>query len=117
MGDLVLLNYQNATVWHACPSFHVVAPWLFYRAAQLYGAPWLRSLLVLFIAIACSTVMIRIHYLADIAAGLLVGEAAFRFVLRPLEKRDAFAKIPSRVVVPVYAGLVLLAAASLFVLR
>ena len=110
LGSLVRLNYENATAWHACPSFHIAGPWLFFRAAQLYRIRFVRTLLFVFIAIALSTVTIRIHYVLDIAGGLLVSEAAYRFVLLPLERRAVLGGIRSRTVVVAYAILLAVAA-------
>ena len=84
LHDLVLFNYQGASHWNACPSFHVAGPWFLYRAARLV-APRLPSFFFwLFVAIALSTVLIRIHYALDIVGGLLVSELAIRGVFHPL---------------------------------
>ena len=112
LGSLVLLNYEHATVWHACPSFHVAGPWFFYRTAQLYGVRFIRAFLVMFVAIAVSTVTIRIHYLMDIVVGLAVSELVFRTVLCRFEERKMFASLPSRAVVGAYLLLLVLATAA-----
>lgn len=89
LGKLVLFNYEGASHWNACPSFHVAGPWFLYRAARLM-APRLPALFFyLFVAIALSTVLIRIHYALDIVGGLLISELVIRTVYQPLLETGA----------------------------
>ena len=117
LGSLVSLNYKYSPVWHACPSFHVAGPWFFYRAAQLYRLPLQRTMLVLFVAIAASTVTIRIHYLIDIAGGLLVSELVYRLVLRRLQEGGAFAQSASRPAMIAYVSAPLFLLGALVLMR
>ncbi|MCI5145135.1 MAG: phosphatase PAP2 family protein [Candidatus Electrothrix sp. AR3] len=82
LGELIRLNYEVASLWNACPSFHVASPWFLYRTLGHYVPR--RHLLFFFLALSimASTIFIRIHYIADIIGGILVSELVFRFVLR-----------------------------------
>jgi len=104
-GWLVLENYKLATVWNACPSFHIAGSWLFLRAAQLYRVRFLSLFFVLYLLIAISTVTIRIHYLADILVGLLVSEAVFRFTLRRFDPRGTFENYSTGKTITIYVAL------------
>lgn len=77
LGDLVGFNYGRASHWNACPSFHVAGPWLLCRVVPLAARSgrWIFRGAVL--AIIASTVLIRIHYLLDIAFGILVAELVY----------------------------------------
>jgi hypothetical protein len=46
-----------------------------------------------------------VHYLLDIAGGILVAEAVYRVVLLRLEQKESLALIPSRVMVAAYGSL------------
>lgn len=105
LGDLVRFNYERASQWNACPSFHVAGPWFLYRAVGLYVPRVPRTFLFIVLAIAASTVLIRIHYLLDIASGLLVSELVLRGVLQRLERAEAFGRpVTEGVEVPTRAG-------------
>ena len=86
LGELVLFNYNGASEWNACPSFHVAGPWFLYRAVRsaVPRMPW--GFLVIVLAIAASTVLIRIHYLADIAFGIAAAELAYHGAFKRLTK-------------------------------
>lgn len=82
LGELVRLNYLGASHWNACPSFHVAGPWFLYRAVRR-SVPGLPSVfLIMVLCIAASTVLIRIHFLADIVCGVFVGEMVYRFTMK-----------------------------------
>jgi hypothetical protein len=80
LGNLVRLNYEAASQWNACPSFHVAGPWFLYRAVRNAVPKMPRLFLFIVVAIAASTVLIRIHFLADIAVGVLIGELIYHVV-------------------------------------
>ncbi len=82
----VLRNYVVASLWNACPSFHVASPWFLYRVLRHHVPGCHPIFLCLALSIMASTVFIRIHYLADIVGGILVSELVFRFVLLRLER-------------------------------
>jgi len=84
LGTLVGLNYEGASQWNACPSFHVAGPWFLYRAVRDAVPRMPRIFLCIALAIAASTVLIRIHFLLDIVFGMLVAELVYQFVLRRL---------------------------------
>jgi len=88
LGELVLFNYNNASQWNACPSFHVAGPWFFYRAVSLFVPRMPKIFLFIVIAIACSTVLIRIHYLADIVFGYMAAELVYSLVLKRFVKNN-----------------------------
>lgn len=89
LGALVRYQYRLASLWCACPSLHVSACWYFYRLFARYY-PHLRFLyLFWFIGMVLGTVGIKIHYVLDGVAGLVLGEAAYRFVLLRLERTRA----------------------------
>ncbi len=96
LGQLVVFNYRGASLWNACPSFHVAGPWFLYRAASLMAPRVPRVFLWTVVAIALSTVLIRIHYALDILFGLLVGELVVRFVFRPLHEARTLEQFPPR---------------------
>lgn len=94
-GKWISQTYAAATPWNACPSFHVAGSWFLYRAVRFHVpnhsvffpiATWL---------IIASTVLIRIHYVADIFFGLLVSEIAYRYLLRRLEENRSFDNVPA----------------------
>ena len=89
LGKLVLFNYEGASHWNACPSFHVAGPWFLYRAARLMAPRFPALFFYLFVAIALSTVLIRIHYALDIVGGLLISELVIRTVFQPLLETGA----------------------------
>lgn len=80
LGNLVRINYEAASQWNACPSFHVAGPWFLYRAVRDAVPKMPRLFLFIVVAIAASTVLIRIHFLADIACGVLIGELIYHVV-------------------------------------
>jgi len=80
LGDLVRFNYNGASHWNACPSFHVAGPWFLYRSMPLAAAPRRWGFLAAVLAIIASTVLIRIHFLLDIVFGLLVAELVYHQV-------------------------------------
>jgi hypothetical protein len=82
LGDLVRLNYKGASQWNACPSFHVACPWFLFRAVRDTVREMPRVFLLIVVAIAASTVLIRIHFLLDIVFGILVGELVYQLVLK-----------------------------------
>ncbi len=96
LGKFIFLTYAAATPWNACPSFHVAGSWILYRILRLYVSPLPRIFLALMILITVSTVLIKIHYVLDVVFGLLIGELAFRLVLKRLEDRQAFARVSPR---------------------
>lgn len=85
LDEWVLRNYAVASLWNACPSFHVASPWFLYRVLCHHLPGRHPVFLFLALSIMASTVFIRIHYLADIVGGILVSELVFRFVLRRLK--------------------------------
>ena len=84
LGDLVRCNYERASQWNTCPSFHVAGPWFLYRAVRDMVLTMPRFFLFIVVAIAASTVLIRIHFLLDIVFGVLVGEIIHQVVLKRL---------------------------------
>lgn len=84
LGDLVRFNYERASQWNACPSFHVAGPWFLYRAVRNMVLKMPGLFLFIVVAIAASTVLIRIHFLLDIVFGVLVGEIIYQGVLKRL---------------------------------
>ena len=94
LGKLVLFNYQGASHWNACPSFHVAGPWLLYRAARLMEPRLPRFFFWAFVAIALSTVLIRIHYAVDIVCGLVISELVIRMVFKPLYEARTRERVP-----------------------
>ena len=105
MGSFTWLTYQNASSWNCLPSFHVASPWIMCRIIQLYCGKVPTWAKVLTIAVIMATVAIRIHYLLDIAGGILVSEAVYRFVLTPLQKRRALEDVPRSHVVSIAIAL------------
>jgi hypothetical protein len=93
-GRWVLFNYQNASHWNACPSFHVAGPWLLYRTARTLAPQLPKTFFWVFAAIGLSTVLIRIHYVMDIICGLLISELVFRLVFKPLHETKALDAVP-----------------------
>jgi len=89
LNELVRRNYEVASLWNACPSFHVASPWLLYRVLRYYVPGRHPIFLFLALSIMASTVFIRIHYLADIVGGVLVSELVFRVVLLRRERVEA----------------------------
>lgn len=94
LGALVRLNYEGASHWNACPSFHVAGPWLLYRCARALRPQLPMLFLGLVLAIMLSTVFIRIHYALDIAFGVLASELVFRQVFRRLHQSKALEAVP-----------------------
>lgn len=92
LDQSVLFNYRGASHWNACPSFHVAGPWFLYRAARLMTPRLPAIFFWAFVAIALSTVLIRIHYALDIVGGLLISELVVRTVLGPLLKTRKLAR-------------------------
>lgn len=82
LGTLVRLNYEGASQWNACPSFHVAGPWFLYRAVRDAVPKMPRVFLCIVVAIAASTVLIRIHFLLDIVFGVLAAELAYSSLFR-----------------------------------
>lgn len=82
LGTLVRFNYEGASQWNACPSFHVAGPWFLYRAVRDAVPRMPRVFLCIVVAIAASTVLIRIHFLLDIVFGVLAAELACSSLFR-----------------------------------
>jgi membrane-associated phospholipid phosphatase len=95
LGQLVLFIYQGSSQWNSFPSFHVAGPWLIYRAARLMAPRLPRFFFWAFVAIALSTVLIRIHYAVDIVGGLLISELVIRMVFKPLYEARTQERVPS----------------------
>ena len=89
-GAMVAHTYSNITDWNACPSFHIAISWFILRMSQMYTKKTEWPFVALFFAIAASTVLIRIHYIADICFGILVAELACNVLLRNFEKYSIF---------------------------
>ncbi|MCI5224999.1 MAG: phosphatase PAP2 family protein [Candidatus Electrothrix sp. AR4] len=89
MDEWVLRNYEVASLWNACPSFHVASPWFLYRVLRHHVPGYHPVFLFLALSIMASTVFIRIHYLADIVGGILISELIFRVILSRLEGEGA----------------------------
>ena len=84
LGQLVGFNYERATPWNSCPSFHVAAPWFLCRALPPIGRLPRWFFWSATAAIIASTVLIRIHYLIDIPCGIVVAELVHQLVHRRL---------------------------------
>ncbi|NNM29029.1 MAG: hypothetical protein HKO57_05870 [Akkermansiaceae bacterium] len=82
LGELVGFNYGRASLWNACPSFHVAGPWLLCRALPPSHRAWRVIFWAAVAAIMASTVLIRIHYLLDIVFGVAVAEVVHHLVRR-----------------------------------
>jgi len=95
LGRWISLTYLAASEWNACPSFHVAGSWFLCRVVRLYRPHHTKLFPLVVTAIIASTVLIRIHYLADIVFGLAISELVYRFVLHPMESRKALEHIPS----------------------
>ncbi|MBP6600178.1 MAG: phosphatase PAP2 family protein [Verrucomicrobiales bacterium] len=96
LGQWVAFNYNIASDWNACPSFHVAGPWFLYRTTKVICPQLPKFFLVIVLAICVSTVLIRIHFLVDIPCGFLISEAAIRLVFIPLWKRKSFETFSAR---------------------
>ncbi|MCB1062101.1 MAG: phosphatase PAP2 family protein [Verrucomicrobiae bacterium] len=96
LGQWVAFNYDIASDWNACPSFHVAGPWFLYRTTKIIAPGLPKVFLVIVLAICASTVLIRIHFLLDIPGGLLISEAAIRLVFKPLWKRRSFENVSAK---------------------
>ena len=103
LTGLTAFTYHNATAWNAFPSFHVAAPWLICRVLGHYTGKLPAGVVLLTGAIFLATLGIRIHYIADIAGGILIAELVYRVLLVRLEKADALARIPSRRMITAYS--------------
>jgi hypothetical protein len=89
LDELVRRNYKVASLWNACPSFHVASPWFLYRILRHHVPGRHPVFFFLALSIIASTVFIRIHYLADIVGGVLVSELIFRVILLRRERAEA----------------------------
>lgn len=87
----VLFFYRLAPPWNAFPSFHVAGGWFFYRVLARWKPRAARVYRAWFWLMFVGTVAIKIHWLADGAAGWLLAEAWHRFVAAPMEARGACA--------------------------
>ncbi|MEN9724305.1 MAG: hypothetical protein RJB38_2291 [Pseudomonadota bacterium] len=67
---------------HNCfPSLHITLSALSVRVMMVRATPWLRGLLISWLAlIAASVLLVHQHHLIDIAGGLLLAEACYRHV-------------------------------------
>ena len=106
LGKFTLYVYHSIPLWNSFPSFHVLLPWFLYRATQLYAKryAWLFAWMAVLIAMA--TVMIKVHYFADVISAIILAEIIYRFVLLKLEGRQAFDKTSRGSFLLVYALLV-----------
>ncbi|MCX5788074.1 MAG: phosphatase PAP2 family protein [Elusimicrobia bacterium] len=85
----VNIFYGAAPPWNAFPSFHVAGCWFFYRVLARWAPRPARIYHAWFWVMAVGTAAIKIHWVADAAAGFLLAEAYYRVVLVPLEARGA----------------------------
>lgn len=88
-ADGVRLFYVIAPPWNAFPSFHVAGCWFFYRVLDRWAPGPARAYQAWFWTMFASTLALKLHWLLDAVAGLLVAEAFYRRVFLPLEDRGA----------------------------
>ncbi|MGL5741666.1 MAG: phosphatase PAP2 family protein [Legionella sp.] len=98
------------TPWNASPSFHISISWYIFRIMQIYSCSRLLVFLILFYAIALSTVLIRIHYVVDIVFGMLVSELFSNVLLRNLEKYQVFGYLSRKAFLCYYVGTIIILA-------
>jgi membrane-associated phospholipid phosphatase len=67
---------------HNCfPSLHITLSALSVRVMMVRARPWFRGLLIFWMSlIAASVLLVHQHHLIDIAGGLLLAEACYRYV-------------------------------------
>ena len=86
----------------------MAGPWFLYRTTKIICPQLPKIFLVIVLSICVSTVLIRIHFLADIPCGFLISEAAIRLVFIPLWKRKSFETVPARVMWSWFAAILAL---------
>ncbi len=89
LGNMVRGQYHLATVWCAWPSLHVSACWFCYHLLARYR-PLVRWIyLAWFLGMFIGTFAIKIHYILDGVAGVLLAEGTYRWALVRLDTAKA----------------------------
>ncbi|HHT0594998.1 TPA: phosphatase PAP2 family protein [Legionella anisa] len=104
-GNIVAINYYYTTSWNACPSFHIAISWFILRVMRFYLGNNVWFFQFLFCAIAASTLLIRIHYIADIVFGILISEFCSNVILRYMEKIQLFNNFSRKGFIYSYLGI------------
>lgn len=72
---------RRIPLYNSFPSMHVVNAWMAYRIYATYYSEFRRLNLAFFVAVAASTMLLKLHFLADVVAGLVIGELAMRLLV------------------------------------
>jgi membrane-associated phospholipid phosphatase len=92
------------TMWSAFPSFHCVSIWMLIRLAHKYVSVkafnWFLTTFGL--GIVASTLFVKVHYLADIVAGIALAEVAVRYFSESQHALQRFARTSDVMFVSLY---------------
>ncbi|MFC4809395.1 phosphatase PAP2 family protein [Paenibacillus sp. GCM10023250] len=69
--------YANDAPFNCFPSIHVLTSYLMLRAASSYRLPLRAGIRIMSVLIMCSTLFVKQHVIADVAAGIATAELAY----------------------------------------
>ncbi len=96
LGGLTQYAYDNATPWNVFPSAHIshaAIAWIF--AGHFSRPEHRRAFFAVFVAICLCVVLVRNHYLVDIASGILVTILTYQLVFLPILRSERVQGITS----------------------
>lgn len=108
LSPLLIWVYHICNPWNSFPSLHVAVPWFCLRIIKHYAKKFQLFVTGVSLAIVCSTMLIKVHYIADVLAGMLIAEICYLILLK-LDKNDAFKHSSNKSFMLIYS-LVFLAA-------
>lgn len=76
-AEFYLKTFHYVSYWNSTPSLHVSMSYFMYCLVKYYLPSWRCLFFVWFVAIALSTLFIKIHYLVDVITGILLAQAVF----------------------------------------
>ena len=108
-GYLTLYIYNNATAWNAFPSFHIAVTWFSFRIIQYYVKKYYWITWLICLATIVTTLVIRIHYIADSVGGILLAELIFQCVNKPIDHHNFFSKDSNKKWISIYLIILVIA--------
>ncbi|MBF0103860.1 MAG: phosphatase PAP2 family protein [Deltaproteobacteria bacterium] len=82
LHQLMLFVYSVDAPINTFPSLHVSVAFISYYIIRRYRPQWSRGVLMLAIAIALSTVLVKQHYILDVVSGFLIAHLLNAFILQ-----------------------------------